>query len=153
MARDVRAATHLECTVLPRDVTLLVQEIETQHAVETSPTPCITRSWVSRVVCRVDKESVLASSTSSTCDCSRRGTLVRHSNDESWLHPRVGLKVIHTLYPWTTVSTIFVSNLENPDGTQVIVGSMNMEYSIIYPTLQPGIELTTCSVPNARQFH
>ena len=29
---------------------------------------------------------------------------------------------------------------ENPEGTQVIVGSMNMGY--IYPTL-PGIELTT----------
>ena len=33
---------------------------------------------------------------------------------------------------------------ENPEGTQVIVSSMNM---YIYPTL-PGIELTTCSVPS-----
>ena len=33
---------------------------------------------------------------------------------------------------------------ENPGGTQVIVGSMNMGYEI-YPTL-PGIELKTCSV-------
>ena len=43
-------------------------------------------------------------------------------------------------------NTIFVSSHmhpENPEGTQVIVGSMNMGY--IYPTL-PGIELTTCSV-------
>ena len=48
---------------------------------------------------------------------------------------------------------IFVSShmyLENLEGNQVIVGSMNMGYDI-YPTL-PGIELTTCSVPNARRF-
>ena len=49
---------------------------------------------------------------------------------------------------------IFVSSHmypENPKGTQVIVGSMNMGYDK-YPTLS-GIKLTTCSVPSARQFH
>ena len=43
---------------------------------------------------------------------------------------------------------IFVSSHmypENPKGTQVILGSVNMGYDI-YPTL-PGIKLTTCSVP------
>ena len=40
---------------------------------------------------------------------------------------------------------------ENPEGTQVIVGSMNVEYDI-YPTL-PGIELTTCSVSSGSQYH
>ena len=47
-------------------------------------------------------------------------------------------------------NTIFVSSHmypENPEGTRVIVGSMNMGY-YIYPTL-PGIELTTCSIPIA----
>ena len=39
---------------------------------------------------------------------------------------------------------------ENPEETQVIVGSMNMEY--IYPTLQ-GIELTTCIVPSGSLSH
>ena len=47
----------------------------------------------------------------------------------------------------TLFNTIVVSNhvySENPEVTQVIVGSMNMGYDI-YPTL-PGIELTSCSV-------
>ena len=53
-----------------------------------------------------------------------------------------------------TFNTIFVSShmyAENPEGTQVIVGSMNMEYDI-YPAL-PGIELTTCSVPSGSRYH
>ena len=52
------------------------------------------------------------------------------------------------------LNTMFASNHmypENPEGTQVIVGCMNMGYDI-YQTL-PGIELTTCSVPSARRFH
>ena len=52
------------------------------------------------------------------------------------------------------INTIFVSSHmypENPEGTRVIVGSMNMGYDI-YPTL-PGIELTTCSIPSACRFH
>ena len=40
---------------------------------------------------------------------------------------------------------------ENPEGTQLIVVSMNMIYDM-YPTL-PGIELTTCSVPSASRSH
>ena len=51
-------------------------------------------------------------------------------------------------------NTIFVSSHmypEKPEGTQVIIGSMNMGYDI-YPTL-PGIELTTCSVSSACRFH
>ena len=40
---------------------------------------------------------------------------------------------------------------ENPEGTQVIVGSMNMGYDI-YQTLS-GIKLTTFSVLSARRFH
>ena len=36
---------------------------------------------------------------------------------------------------------------ENPEGTQVTLGSINMGYDI-YPTL-PGLELTTCSIPSA----
>ena len=47
------------------------------------------------------------------------------------------------------LNTIFVSSHmypENPEGTQVVVGSMNMGYIYIYPTL-PGIELTTCFRP------
>ena len=40
---------------------------------------------------------------------------------------------------------------ENPEGTQVIEGSMNMGYDI-YPTL-PGIKLKTCSVPSLRRPH
>ena len=50
-------------------------------------------------------------------------------------------------------NTIFVSSHmypENPEGTQVIIGSMNMGY--IYPTL-PGIELITCSVPSGSRSH
>ena len=52
------------------------------------------------------------------------------------------------------LNTIFVSSHmypENPEGTQVIVGSMYMGYDI-YPSL-PGIELETCSIPSACQFH
>ena len=45
----------------------------------------------------------------------------------------------------------FVSSPKNPEGTGLILGSMNMKYDI-YPTL-PGFELATCSVPSARQFH
>ena len=43
--------------------------------------------------------------------------------------------------------------LENSEGTQIIVGSMNMEYDIydIYPPL-PGIELATCSVQSEGRF-
>ena len=40
---------------------------------------------------------------------------------------------------------------ENPEGTQVIVGSMNMDIYIYIPTL-PGIELTTCSVPSVESI-
>ena len=46
--------------------------------------------------------------------------------------------------------TIFVSSHmypENPEGTRVIVGSLNMGYDI-YPTLQ-GLEHATCSVTKA----
>ena len=37
---------------------------------------------------------------------------------------------------------------ENPEGTQVIIGSMNMRYDV-YPTL-PEIKLTNCFVPSAQ---
>ena len=40
---------------------------------------------------------------------------------------------------------------ENPEGTQVIVGSMKMGHDI-YPTL-PRIKLTTCSVLSAHSWH
>ena len=39
---------------------------------------------------------------------------------------------------------------ENPEGTQVIVGSMNKGYDI-YPTL-PGLELATGFVPSGHWF-
>ena len=42
-------------------------------------------------------------------------------------------------------------NPENPEGTQVIVGSMNMGYDI-YPTL-PELKHTACYVTSASQFH
>ena len=51
-------------------------------------------------------------------------------------------------------NTIFVSShmyQENPEGTRVVVGSMNMGYDI-YSTLQ-WIEFATCSVPCACRFH
>ena len=40
---------------------------------------------------------------------------------------------------------------KNPEETRLIVGSMNMGYDI-HPTLL-GLELATCSVTNAHQFH
>ena len=87
-----------------------------------------------------------------------------HSRSERWKGRReVGRTAVRnchrhleegTMAPLFFFNTIFVSSHmypENPKGTQVIVGSMNMGYDK-YPTL-PGIKLTTCSVPSARRFH
>ena len=52
-------------------------------------------------------------------------------------------------------NTIFVSShmySENLEGTQVILGSMNMGYVSVYPTL-PGLELPTCIIPSGHRFH
>ena len=61
---------------------------------------------------------------------------------------RVGEEYIYVVIFFNTIFLSSHMSPENPKGTQVIVGSMNMGYDI-YPTL-PGIELITCSVDLTR---
>ena len=60
--------------------------------------------------------------------------------------------IMLNLFQMWYFNTIFIKLYvpENPKGTRVIVGSMNMKY-YLYPTL-PGIELATCSVQSACRF-
>ena len=55
---------------------------------------------------------------------------------------------------WNSFNTIFVSSQmypENPEEPSNRIGSINMGYDILYPTI-PGFELATSSVTSANRF-
>ena len=76
---------------------------------------------------------------------------LREREREREREKRWNLKLFTTFRSLLFFKHNFVSIPENPEGTQVIVGCMNMGYDIYIRHVWPGIELTTCSVSSARR--